>query len=113
MKRRGFIAGLAAAGFTCGAPASAANGVAHIGVLGVGSRQQNGGLVEILRAGLAALGWQDGANLVLIDRWAEDRAERLPGLAAELLTAGSDLLVAVGTPATLAAAQVTPVIPIL
>jgi ABC-type uncharacterized transport system substrate-binding protein len=50
---------------------------------------------------------------VIFDRWAEGEAERLHGLAKELIGSQVDALVAVGTPATLAATSVTSKVPIV
>jgi len=48
-----------------------------------------------------------------VDHWADERAERLSSLAGELVTSGVDLLVTIGTPATLAARNATVTIPIV
>jgi len=112
MKRRGFL-WLAAAAAIAWNPAAAAVGAPRIGFIGIGSRAENLNLFEALRGGLRALGWIDPGKLVILDRWAEARTERLPGLAAELIAAGVDVLVTAGTAATLAAASATATIPIV
>ena len=48
-----------------------------------------------------------------MDRWADERAEQSSSLAAELVSSGVDLLVTIGTPATLAARNATVTIPIV
>ncbi|HVH79201.1 MAG TPA: ABC transporter substrate-binding protein [Stellaceae bacterium] len=50
---------------------------------------------------------------MILDRWAEDRLTDLPGLAAELIASHVDLVVAAGTPATLAARDADPTLPIV
>jgi ABC-type uncharacterized transport system substrate-binding protein len=59
------------------------------------------------------LGWIVGWNMVLEERWAEGKLERLPQLAADLVSAEVDVIVASGTPPTLAAKQATQTIPIV
>src|SRR5260370_17904492 len=110
MNRRGFLL-LSAATAIAGNPAWA--GAPRIGFIAAGSRSTNRQLLAALRGGLGALGWTDGRNLAILERWAEARAEQLPGIAKELIGAGVDLLVAAGTAATLAAASATSPIPTL
>ena len=93
-------------------PLLAAGQVPRIGVIGVGSRQGNQSLLAAFHQGLAALGWSN-EDLTVVDRWADERAERLSSLAAELVTSGVSLLVTIGTPATLAARNATLTIPIV
>jgi putative ABC transport system substrate-binding protein len=85
----------------------------RIGLVQVGSRQDNQGLIDAFRENLAALGWTDGSNITVIDRWAEEHAEPLPGIVKELIGAGVAILVTAGTPATLAAKRATATIPIV
>jgi putative ABC transport system substrate-binding protein len=62
---------------------------------------------------LAELGWTEGKNIVIERRYAENRIERLPELAAELVGLKVDVIVAVGTLGPLAAKQATSTIPIV
>ncbi len=112
MRRREFVL-LAVGAVTAWEPVFAAADTPRIGLIGAGPRQASRNLLDAFRDGLRALGWIDGANLVILDRWAEERAERLPGIAKVLIDAGADILVTAGTPATLAAASVTTTIPIV
>jgi putative ABC transport system substrate-binding protein len=63
--------------------------------------------------GMRERGYVEGQNLIIEYRWAAGNSERLAEFAADLLRAGSDLIVTVGTPATLAARQATSTIPIV
>jgi len=62
---------------------------------------------------LRELGWIEGKSIVLEERHAENRLERLPELAAELVRLNVDVIVAAGTLAPLAAKQATTTIPIV
>jgi putative ABC transport system substrate-binding protein len=62
---------------------------------------------------LAELGWVEGKNVVVEHRYADNRLERLPGLAAELVHVNVDVIVAVGTLGPLAAKRTTSTIPIV
>jgi putative ABC transport system substrate-binding protein len=55
----------------------------------------------------------DRRNLILEERYAEGKAERVPELIAELLALNVDVLVTPGTPITLAAQRATSTIPIV
>jgi putative ABC transport system substrate-binding protein len=96
------------------AEAQQAMKVYRIGYLGSTSRANyQAPLVEALRQGLRDLGYVEGKNLTIEYRWAEDRYERLPGLAAELVALKVDVLVTHGTPGSRAARQATATIPIV
>ena len=62
---------------------------------------------------MRALGHEEGKSYVVEARSADDNIDRLPVLAAELVRANVDLIVAVGPPAILAARQATATIPIV
>lgn len=74
-----------------------------------GQLDQAGGFIE----GLRELGWIEGKDVVFEQRYAENRLDRLPELAAELVRLKVDVIVATGTLAPLAAKQVTSTIPIV
>ena len=68
---------------------------------------------DAFRQGLGGLGYVEGQNIALEERWADGRYERLPDLAADLVRLNVDVLVTVATPATQAAQQATKTIPIV
>jgi putative ABC transport system substrate-binding protein len=93
---------IAAALFVALSPAPVATGgaeqhtgVARLGVLLFGTPATDP-MLGPFQAGLRELGYIEGRNLVVDYRYAEGRAERLPGLAAELVRAYPDVLVALG-----------------
>ena len=68
---------------------------------------------EALRRGLRDLGYVEDRNVVIHARWADGRFDRLPDLAAELVSLNADIMVTVGTQASLAARQGAPMTPIV
>jgi putative ABC transport system substrate-binding protein len=75
----------------------------RVGLLEPVSLQSNAANISELRKGLKELGYAEGQNLAIEYRSAEGRPERYPGLAAELVRSGVDVIVTSGTPASLAA----------
>jgi len=69
--------------------------------------------VTKLRDALRDLGYVEGRNLQLEVRSADENVQRLPQLAAELVEAKVDVVVAAGPPAILAASRATRTIPIV
>jgi putative ABC transport system substrate-binding protein len=69
--------------------------------------------LEAFRLGLRDFGYIEGTTVNVEYRWADGRYERLPGLAAELVRSKVDLIVAHGTPGSLAAKRATTTIPIV
>jgi putative ABC transport system substrate-binding protein len=68
---------------------------------------------DAFREGLRALGYVEGQNLVLEYRWAEQRLQLFPDLAADLVRRQVDVIVTWGTPAAQAAKNATGTIPIV
>ncbi len=62
---------------------------------------------------LRELGWVEGQNLSIEDRWAEGKTERFPALAAELVGLKVDVIVTLSWPAAVAAKNATTTIPIV
>jgi putative ABC transport system substrate-binding protein len=94
-------------------PGQRAANVPRIGFLAVGSREGRAFLIEGFLQGLRERGYVEGRNIVIEYRFSEGRNERLPELAAELIAAKVDLIVASGSPASVAASQATRTIPIV
>ena len=93
--------------------AQQAGKVWRVGYLGTTAPDAFAGEVAALRAALREQGYEEGRNLVFDARWAEGKYERLPVLAAELVAARVDVIVANGTPGTTAARKATTTIPIV
>src|SRR2546428_1583770 len=68
---------------------------------------------EPLRIGLRDLGYVEGKSIALEERSSQGRNERLSDLASGLVRVNVNIIVAWGTPATLAAKQATTTIPIV
>lgn len=85
----------------------------RIGFLAVGSREGRAFLIDGFRQGLREHGYIEGKNIVIEYRFSEDRNDRLPTLAAELVALKVRLIVASGTPASFAAKQATSTVPIV
>ena len=70
-------------------------------------------LLEAFRQELRKLGWIEGKNITIEYRFAEQKNERLPELAADLVRLKVDLIVTSGGPTPLAAKRATSTIPIV
>ncbi len=90
--------------------AQQADKVARIGVLSFGAPEP---FREGFRRALVDLGYVEGRNVVIEHRWADGQTDRLPTLAAALLRANMDLIVASATPSVQAAMEATRHIPII
>jgi putative tryptophan/tyrosine transport system substrate-binding protein len=86
--------------------------VPRIGFLDNSTASGSNFLVEAFRQELSKLGWVEGKNIIIEYRFAEQKNERLPELAAELVRLKVDVIVVTGTPAALAAKRATTIIPI-
>jgi ABC-type uncharacterized transport system substrate-binding protein len=106
-----FTIGLLAAPLAAGAEQAAK--VPRIGFLTATSLAAASVTVEAFRQGLRDLGYVEGRNVMIEYRDAEGKFERLPALAAELVAVKVDVIVAVTTPAVLAAKQATRTLPIV
>jgi putative tryptophan/tyrosine transport system substrate-binding protein len=116
MRRREFIRfffGGAAVVWTVAARAQQPNKIYRVGLLTTGAVGALDERRNILLSVLSARGFVDGRNLVLVQRSADARYERLDGLAAELKAANVDVIVTFGYPAALAAKKLTNDVPIV
>ncbi|MCZ6654182.1 MAG: ABC transporter substrate-binding protein, partial [Planctomycetota bacterium] len=91
--------------------------VYRIGFLAFGHRPVGRSVADsslaAFRQSLRELGYEEGRNLVLEERWASTRLDRLPVLAAELVRLEPDVIVASGAGAVRAAKHATQQIPIV
>jgi putative ABC transport system substrate-binding protein len=112
MDRRAFLAatGVVLLAAPLAARAQQAAKVWRIGIL---STSHSTLFLPVFRQALGELGYVEGKNLVLEQRYAQDRPERLSALAAELVNLRVAVIVAFATPATLAAKAATTTIPIV
>jgi len=112
VKRREFITllGGGAAAWSLSTNAQQAESKYTVGILSAGS---NVAELTTVVAALRELGWVEGKNVVFEPRFAENRLERLPELATDLVRLKVDVIAAAGTLAPLAAKQATSTIPIV
>ena len=87
--------------------------VAKIGWLTTGAGLRSAPRAELFRRELRALGYVEGKNIAFEYRYGDNKLDRLPALADELVRLKVDVLVATATPATLAAKNATRTIPIV
>jgi len=87
--------------------------IPRIGYLGVGSLNTNTYRTDAFRQGLRQLGYVEGKDLVIEDRNAEGKLDRLNELAAELVRLKVDVIVTRGPSSTRAAKAATTTIPIV
>ena len=95
------------------AAAQQAGKVYRIGFLTASSVKPFKHWLAAFRQGLQELGYVEGKNIVIEERYAAGKAGRLPALAAELVGLKLDVIVIHGTSATRAAKQVAGTIPIV
>src|SRR5262249_47777734 len=95
------------------AQAQQAKKIPMIGVLRQSSAHVLWTQVEAFRQGLRERGYSEGQNIRIEYRFADQKPERLPELAAELVRLKVDLIVTTADPAGLAAKKATSTIPIV
>jgi putative ABC transport system substrate-binding protein len=94
--------------------AAAQKAVPVVGFLSSGSPGSFATFVTAFRQGLGESGYAEGQNLAIDYRWAEDRYDRLPALAADLVVRRVDVIAAAGGPTVAHAAKAaTQTIPIV
>jgi putative tryptophan/tyrosine transport system substrate-binding protein len=113
LRRRDFIALVGGAAAAWPVSARAQQPPARIGFLGSTSAARFGSRIEAFRSGLRDLGYVEGKTIVIAFRWADEKYDQLPALAAELVRENVDVIVTHGTPGTRAAKHATAAIPIV
>ena len=93
--------------------AQQAGKIFRIGFLDTSTASGSAVLLEAFRQELSKLGWIEGKNITIEYRFAEQKHERLPELAAELVRLKVDLIMISGGPTPLAAKRATTTIPIV
>jgi ABC-type uncharacterized transport system substrate-binding protein len=114
MNRKGIFFLLAASVLICFHPAEAQQSMKmhRIGFLSGGFPGPSH-WTTTLRTGLRALGYVEGKNIAIESRFAENKPDRLPALADELVRLKVDVIVAGGTNDARAAKNATKAIPIV
>src|SRR5277367_6074185 len=114
MRRREFMAGLAGAAAWPVAVRVQQTGMPVIGFLSTQSAEDDykNRTVPFLQ-GLKETGYVEGQNVAIEYRWAENRYDRLPALAADLVRRRVAAIVASGIEAALPAKAATTIIPIV
>lgn len=115
MKRREFIT------LFCGAAAVWGHGArsqqltkpVRLGYIWIGPKGSEHSTLDGLRKGLGDLGYAEGRDFVIEDRYADSRPERLPEIAAELVRLKVALILSPGNPVTQAVKRATSTIPIV
>jgi putative tryptophan/tyrosine transport system substrate-binding protein len=114
MNRRRFIVVFGcAAVWPVAARAQPASKIFRIGYVAPQAADDLPKRLEAFRAGLRELGYEEGRNIVIEHRWADNHYERLPELFKQIVGLKVDVIVTYGTPAVLAAKRATTTIPIV
>jgi putative ABC transport system substrate-binding protein len=87
--------------------------VARIGYIGGSSRSSSSASMKAFRQGLRDLGYVEGKNIVIEYRHAEEKLDRLAGLASELVRLKVDAIVTGGPTVTRAVKEASVTIPII
>jgi putative tryptophan/tyrosine transport system substrate-binding protein len=113
MRRRTFIGALgSAAAWPLAARGQTSSKIARVGFLGVGPPSAWTNQTNAFRAGLRDAGRVEGKNLLIEFRWAEE-VNQLPALAADLVKANVDVILAPASTEVEPARQITKTIPIV
>ncbi len=114
ISRRRLLTGFVLAWAPLGAAAAQeyqAGKVSRVGFLEAGSSSVNRHFLDAFRQGLSELGYVEGHQIVVDDRWAEGRAELFPGLLTELIGLKVDIIVVSSNAGAVAAKTATRTIP--
>ena len=99
--------------FTGSAEAQQPTKVPRIAYLGGASYAASSMRIEAFKQGLRKLGYVEGKNIIIEWRFAEEKSDRLPELAAELVRLKLDVIVSGAPPVTRSLKQATATIPIV
>jgi putative ABC transport system substrate-binding protein len=97
----------------CITAAQPAAKVPRIGFLGAAPASVLANRVDGFRRGLRELGYEEGKNLVVEYRYSDGKFDRLPALAAELVSLKVEMIVTHGEAAIRAVKQASPTMPIV
>ena len=108
---------IAVMGLLLGAPltagAQASGKVYRIGLILTAAPNEVQHVIQALDGGLRELGYVEGRNVVIERRFAEEKQERLPAIAAELVRHNVDVIVTGANPVIVAVKEATTTIPVV
>lgn len=113
MRRREFIAALSAAAVVWPLAAGAQQAMPVVGLLSSASSRDYVPMIAAFRKSLGEAGFVEGRNVKIEYVWADEQYDRLPTLAANLVSHQVSVIVAASTPAALALKPATTTIPIV